>query len=249
MSEISIVIPAFNEEVNIGITVTKIASFLNEYENDYEIIIVNDGSCDSTQKIVEEIQKDNEKIHLINNPHKGKGFAVRTGVLRAKGKLVLLFDADSAVPIDELKRFRVWVTDNGFDIVIGSREGVGAVRKNEPYVRHLMGRIFNLLVRILVLSGIDDTQCGFKLFKGPVAKEIFSKALLYGDLTKEVVIPKVTAYDVEILFIAKKMGFKIKEMPVVWEYGTDSKVRTFSDTVVNFLDVVKVKLNSIKGLY
>lgn len=249
MCEISVVVPAFNEEVNIGITITKIVSFLNEYENAYEILIVNDGSTDSTQKIVEEIQKDNSKIHLINNPHKGKGFAVRTGVLKAVGKLILLFDADSAVPIEEIKRFKVWITDSGFDIVIGSREGVGAVRKNEPYVRHLMGRVFNLLVRALVLSGINDTQCGFKLFRQSVAKEVFSKALLYGDLTKEVVIPKVTAYDVEVLFIAKKMGFKIKEMPVVWEYGTDSKVRNVSDTIINFLDVVKVKINSIKGSY
>ena len=112
-----------------------------------------------------------------------------------------------------------------------------------------MGRVFNIIVRLLILPGINDTQCGFKLFKQSVAVEIFKKSLLYGDSQKEIRVPKVTAFDVEILFIARKLGYKIKEVPVVWEYGKGTKVNKVRDSFVNFLDVLKVKLNSIKHLY
>lgn len=249
MSKISIVIPAFNEKANIGITLTKVTSFLNDYEPDYEVIVVDDGSSDTTSEITENFAKGNSKVALIKNPHKGKAFAIRTGVIKASGDYILLFDADSATPIEELKRLMVWISDNDFDIAIGSREGIGATRKNEPLLRHVMGRVFNLLVKVLVLPGIEDTQCGFKLFKGSIAKEVFNKSLLYGDTTKEIKVPKVSAFDVEILYIAKKLGYKIKEVPITWEYGKNTKVNKVRDSVVNFLDVLRVKINSIKGLY
>ncbi|OGC50299.1 hypothetical protein A2716_03765 [candidate division WWE3 bacterium RIFCSPHIGHO2_01_FULL_40_23] len=248
MTEISVVIPAYNEKPNIGITLTKITTFLNDFEPNYEIIVVDDGSTDATSETVDTFRSTNEKVILIKNAHKGKGFAVRTGVLNSTGNFVLLCDGDLAVPIEELKRLLVWVKDNDFDIGIGSREGIGAVRKNEPLIRHIMGRTFNLLVRLLVLSGINDTQCGFKLFRGDLAREIFKKSLLYGDSSKELKVPKVTAFDVEILFIAKKMGKKIKEVPIVWEYR-NTRVNNIRDSFYNFLDVLKVRFNDLLGKY
>lgn len=248
MTEISVIIPAYNEKQNIGITLTKVSTFLNDYESSYEIIVVDDGSTDNTSEIVEAYVKNNPKIILVKNPHKGKGFAVRTGVLKSQGIYVLLSDGDLAVPIEELKRLMVWVKDNNFDIAIGSREGIGAVRKNEPLMRHIMGRVFNYLIKILVLRGINDTQCGFKLFKGELARDVFKKSLLYGDSSKEIKVPKVTAFDLEILFIAKKMGKKIKEVPVFWEYR-NTRVNNFRDSFFNFVDVLKVKFNDLKKLY
>ena len=249
MATISVVIPAHNEKSNIGITLTKVTTFLNEFEPDYEILVIDDGSTDATYEIAQGTQGGNEKIILIKNSHRGKGFAVRTGVLKSQGKYVLLCDADLAVPIEELKRLLVWVKDNNFDIAIGSREGVGAQRKNEPFIRHLMGRVFNLFVQLIILPGINDTQCGFKLFKGDVVRKVFERSLLYGDLSKELKVPKVTAFDVEILFLARKMGASIKQVPIVWEYGVNSKVSKIRDSFINLTDVLKVRLNDMKGRY
>lgn len=249
MVELSVVVPVYNEKNVVGITLTKISSFLNEYEPDYEIIVVDDGSEDTTREIVESIQKVNNKVVLIKNPHKGKGYSVRTGVLKANGRYILMTDVDLAAPIEELKRLMVWIKDNNFDVAIGSREGVGAQRKNEPWIRHFMGRVFNHLVQILVLPGINDTQCGFKLFKEEPAKKAFSASLLYGDKTTEIKVPKVTAFDVEILFLIRRLGYKIKEIPITWEYGRSTKVSNIRDSFVNFFDVLKVKYNDIKGLY
>ena len=249
MAKLSVVITAYNEQSNIGITLTKITSFLSDFEPDYEIIVVDDGSTDGTASMVENFSKDNSKINLFQIDHRGKGYAVRTGILKSTGDLVLMADADSSTPIEELKRLAVWITDNDFDIAIGSREGIGADRKNEPFIRHFMGRVFNLLIQILVIPGINDTQCGFKLFKGNLAREIFAKSLLYGDKSKKLKVPKVTAFDVEILYIARKMGKRIKEVPVVWEYGKGTKVSKIRDSVYNFWDVLRVRFNSMRGLY
>ncbi len=249
MPEISVIISAYNEKTSIGITLTKIIAFFNDYNPNYEIIVVDDGSTDNTAELVENIRAGNEKLIIVRNSHKGKGYGVKSGVERSSGRYVLLSDADLATPIEELKRLMIWVSDNNFDIAIGSREGVGAIRKNEPLIRHIMGRIFNFIIKILILPGINDTQCGFKLFKGALARKLFSKSLLYGENTKEVKVPKVTAFDVEILFLARKMKAKIKEVPIMWEYGRNTRVNKFRDSIINLLDVVKVKVNDLRGLY
>lgn len=250
MNDISVVISAYNEKANISISITKICTFLNDFMPNYEVLIVDDGSSDNTVEVVENIIKINPKVRLVKNPHKGKGFSIRTGVLEAKASsYILLSDADLSTPIEELKRLMVWVKDNNFDIAIASREGIGAQRKGEPLYRHIMGRIFNFLVQLLVLPGIKDTQCGFKLFKSQPGKEAFAHCILYGDNSKELKVPKVTAFDVEVLYIAKKLGYQIKEVPVSWEYGRITRVNRFRDSFVNFMDVLKVKVNDLKGLY
>ena len=244
---VSVVIPAYNEELRIRNSLQKVMNFMRDNYDDYEVLLVDDGSTDRTVNIAEDFAKNYPTLKIVKNPHSGKGYTVKTGMLMAKKDFILFSDTDLATPIEDLKRFLVWVTQNDFDIAIGSREGMGAQRQKEPLIRHLMGRVFNLIVQILVLRGINDTQCGFKLFKKESAHRIFKATLLYPG--GKIEGPMVTAFDVEVLFLARKMGYKIKEIPVNWTYVDESKVNPLKDSIVNFLDVMKVKYNDIKGVY
>jgi len=246
---LSIVIPVFDEEKQVVKSLTKITKFFNKFDRTYEVIVVDDGSSDGTVNQVESFVEDNSNYYLIKNPHKGKGFAIRTGVQRARGDLIYLADIDLATPIDDLERFIFWIKEHDFDLVIGSREGMGAKRIGEPYYRHLMGRIFNLLIKIVVGLPYRDTQCGFKLFKNEIAKKLFSLQRLYGDDSQVVSGSKLSAYDVEILFLAGKLGYRVKELPVTWEFGQESKVDPIRDSWINFFDVIKVRINDIRGEY
>lgn len=249
MIEYSVVIPAFNEGAGITSSLTQVVNYMRNFSTSYEVVVVDDGSKDETAAVVEEYAKDHPEIRLIKNPHKGKGFAVRTGVMESVGKYVLMTDADMATPIEELKRLMVWLKDNDFDVAIGSREGIGAERKNEPFYRHLMGRVFNMLIRMLIISGIRDTQCGFKVFKGDVGRDIFRRLILFGPDTPETDVPKVTAFDVEVLVIAKRLNLKIKEVPVKWNYVPTDRVPPLRSSVDMFMDVMKVKWNDLMGKY
>lgn len=249
MHEYSVVIPAYNEEARITSTLTQIVSFMDDFSADYEVIVVDDGSADETVEIVQNYAHSHNKIRIIQNPHKGKGYAVRTGVLDATGEFILLCDADMATPIQEIKRLLVWLKDHDFDIAIASREGVGAERKNEPYLRHIMGRVFNMIIQMLILPGIEDTQCGFKLFNKKAAHNIFKRLVLFGPDTPDTKKPRVSAFDVEVLVIAKRLGFKIKEVPVSWSYVSNTKVHPVRDSINNFMDVMRIKLNDVRGLY
>jgi hypothetical protein len=139
--------------------------------------------------------------------------------------------------------------ERGYGIVIGSREGKGARRIQEPFYRHIMGRVFNMIVRLLTVRGIDDTQCGFKAFRDDVAKDVFTRMKLYGENAKKITDAMVTGFDVEVLFIAQKAGVKIKEVPVEWQYGTETKVNPLKDSWRNFRDVAMVRWNDLRGRY
>lgn len=245
----SVVIPAFNEESRITTTLTRILGFMKDFVESFEIIVVDDGSSDETVKMVTEYSQDHPEVSLIANPHRGKGYAVRTGVLVSKGDLVLMADADMATPIDELKRLAVWIEDHDFDIVVSSREGVGATRHNEPLLRHIMGRVFNMIIRMLTRLGIQDTQNGFKLFKGDIAREIFGKLVLFGSDSRDITIPRVSAFDVEVLVVAKRLGYEIKEIPITWTYVPTTRVHPIRDSFLNFWDVIRIKANDMKGRY
>ncbi len=249
MPDLSIVIPAYNEEKNIRNSLERILIFLAEQSLTGEIIVVDDGSSDKTADLVESFAKDNPQVKLQREAHRGKGAAVRSGVLSAVGDFILFTDADLAVDIKEYKRLAVWLNEQGYDLAIGSREGLGAVRRHEPFYRHLMGRVFNLSVKIFVLRGFEDTQCGFKLFKKEAAKDIFSRLVTYGEKSPEIVRASVTAFDVEVLFLAKKLGYKIKEVPVEWEHVKTRRVHPVKDSVRMFLDILRIRYNSLRGLY
>lgn len=248
--EISIVIPTYNEEKrgvkrNLGVVV----DFLESVGYDYEVIVADDGSADNTAAIAQEFARSKERVRVLELPHRGKGATVRDGMLAAKGRYILFSDADLATPITELKRFLPWV-EQGFDIVIASREGVGARREHEPWHRHVMGRIFNFLVQLIAIRGIEDTQCGFKLFKTAAAKGILARLKIYGQAeTEELKAPYLGAFDVEVLFLAQKLDYKIKEVPVTWYYAETQKLDPLKDSLRMARDVLKVRLNDLKGVY
>ncbi len=242
------VIPAYNEERRLPQTLQSVAEFLTRQSYLSEVIIVDDGSVDHTTQVVESFRAQHPMITLIRNDHRGKGYAVRTGMLAASGHIVLFSDADLSTPIEEVAKLLPWF-ERGYGIVIGSREGSGARRIKEPFYRHLMGRVFNLVVRLLTVHGIEDTQCGFKAFRDDVAHEVFARTHLYRDGSQRVAGAMVTAYDVEVLFLGQRLGYKIKEVPVEWRYGTESKVNPLRDSWRNFRDVVMVRWNDWRGRY
>lgn len=245
----SIVVPAYNEEDKITSTLTQIVNFMRNFSESFEVLIVNDGSLDTTASKVLEYSKDNPEVVLVDNPHRGKGYAVWTGIMKAQGELIYMADADLSAPIEDIKKFSNWATEHDFDVVIGSREGIGASRVGEPFYRHFMGRIFNYFVQIIAVPGISDSQCGFKLFTKKAAKDIFGRMLVYGANTKDIKSTYLGAWDVEVLYLARKLGYKIKQIPVTWVYVKPKKFNPISNSVKMAFDVLKIKLNGIRGKY
>jgi dolichyl-phosphate beta-glucosyltransferase len=245
---LSVIVPAFNEERRLPQTLERVVNYLSQQSYPSEVIVVDDGSRDQTAAVVEKFTATHPSVVLIRNDHRGKGYAVRTGAMQAHGDIVLFFDADSSTPIEDVEKLLPWF-ERGFGIVIGSREGAGAHRISEPFYRHLMGRVFNFLVRLLTVRGIQDTQCGFKALRGDIAKEIFLRARLYSENARPVTDAMVTAYDVEVLFLGQKLGERIKEVPVEWRYGNESKVNPLKDSWRNFRDVLMVRWNDWRGRY
>lgn len=233
----SVIIPAWNEERRMSASLNQVAAFVRVQFQPIEVIVVDDGSTDATAAIIEEFGKANPFIQLIRNAHGGKGAAVKAGVSQAKGQYLIISDTDLSVPIQELSKFLPPELD-GYDIAIASREIKGAKRINEPYYRHLMGRVYNLLVRLVAVPGIQDTQCGFKAFRREVAREIFPYQTIEG-----------WGFDVEILFIAQRFGYRVVEVPVVWYYGAESKVEPIKDTLGMVSDLLQVRRNAWRGLY
>jgi len=249
--EISIIIPCYNEEKRgLKKNLAVVVDFLESESYDYELIIADDGSTDNTVDVAEKFAQGKERVVVLKLPHRGKGATVREGLLFAKGKYLLFSDADLATPIEELKRLLNWVEDQGFDIAIASREGVGARREGEPWYRHLMGRVFNFVVKLIALREIEDTQCGFKLFRAAAAKAILARLVIYGKQeTEELKQAYLGAFDVEVLFLAKKLGYKIKEVPVTWHYATTQKLNPLKDSFRMARDVLMVRLNDLRGKY
>ena len=246
---LSVVIPAYNEEQNIRQSLARVFDFFETKDYSFEVIVVDDGSEDKTVAVIEEFFGERPELRLIRNPHKGKGFAVRTGILSARGDFVLFSDADLATPIEEVDRLLMWLREQDFDVAIASREGFGAKRVGEPWWRHFLGRGFNFLVRLLVLPGISDSQCGFKLFTKKAAKDIFEQLYVYGESAEEIGRPYLGAFDVEVLLLARRLGYKIKEVPVVWHYVKTSRLSPLRDSLRMFWDVVKVRVNDLRGVY
>ena len=245
---LSLVVPAYNEGGRLGETLGAIVGYLDRQPYRWELIVVDDGSTDDTLELATAFAGRDPRVVAVANPHRGKAYTVRSGVARARGKVIGFTDADLATPIDSLDRALPLLAD-GSDVVIGSREGQGAVRRDEPFYRHLMGRVFNGLVQLLALPGIQDTQCGFKILRGPVARELFGALLLYGDDTPPPKGPAVTAFDVELLYLARRRGYRIAAMPVLWRYVSGSKVSSLRDSIRLFRDVVMVRLNALRGRY
>jgi glycosyltransferase involved in cell wall biosynthesis len=245
---LSVVVPAYDEERRLPNTLRKITTFLQSKGYAFEVIVVDDGSIDQTARVVEEFAANNPSVRLIRNEHHGKAYTVRTGMLAADGQYVLFTDADGATPIQEADKL-LPALEQGYDVAIASREGIGAKRYSEPWFRHVMGRVFNLIVRTLAVPDIQDTQCGFKAFRQKAARDLFSNMQLYTAGAGKVKGAMLTGFDVEILFMARKWGYRIAEVPVQWYYGRDSKVNPLKDSWRNLRDVLRVRWNDIRGRY
>lgn len=245
---LSVVVPAYNEQQRLPATLSKILSYLERQPYHSELLVADDGSSDGTAMLVEQMAHAHTMLRLLTLDHRGKGFAVRAGALAARGEYVLLCDADLAVPIEEWERLHNQLTQ-GYDVAIGSREGLGARRLGEPWYRHLMGRVFNLIVKTVAVSGIQDTQCGFKALRGDVANDLFRRVQIYGEHAPRVQGAAVTAYDVELLYLARRRGYRIAEVPVPWQYGTETKVSPIRDSWRNLCDVLAVRWYALRGQY
>ena len=242
---LSIVIHSYNEETNIRLgALDKVFRYLDTVLYTWEVIVVDDGSSDGTRKLLEEFRS--AEVTIIHNPHQGKAATVITGVLAARGGIVLFTDLDQAAPIREVEKLLPWF-DRGYDVVIGSRN---ARREGAPFLRLIMARGFMMLRSILLgLGGIRDTQCGFKALKKRSAKNIFQRLKLYGE-RHQVSGSMVTAgFDIEVLFLARSMGYQIKEVPIEWHYVETRRVNPIKDSWQGFCDIVRIRVNARRGLY
>lgn len=249
MIEYSIVIPCYNESGKITSSLTQILNFMSSFSDSFEVVVVDDGSTDDSVAKIKEYQKDHDHIRLIENAHKGKGPTVWKGVMEARGEYIYMADADLSAPIEELKKLSLWVREHDYAIVIASREGHGAERVDEPFYRHLMGRVFNFLVQALILPGIKDSQCGFKLFRKEAAKNTFARLTIYGESAEVQQKAYLGAFDVEVLFIARKLGYKIREVPVKWTYVRTTRLNPLQDSLKMARDVLRIRLNNLRGVY
>jgi len=245
---LSVVIPSFDEMANLQKGVLdKVENFLSKKKYSYEVIIVDDGSTDGSADFVKKFSSNNPNFKIIENPHLGKAGAVTTGVLNSKGDFVLFSDMDQATPIEEIDEL-LPCFDEGYDIVIGSRK---SQRKGAPWSRVLMAKGMIFLRTLLVnIYGISDTQCGFKMFKRQAAKKLFDKISKIHNNFKRVSGSSVSAgFDVELLYIAQKMGYKIKEVPVNWLYVETRRVNPIKDSVAGIMDLIKIKIKDSRGEY
>ncbi|MGH9373879.1 MAG: dolichyl-phosphate beta-glucosyltransferase [Vicinamibacterales bacterium] len=234
---LSLVIPTYNEAERVGQTLDELLTELPSFGFPYEIRVVDDGSEDRTTEVVERLERIDDRIVLQREPHRGKGGALRAGLLAARGTLRFMCDADLSMPPREIHRF-VSLVPEVCDIAIGTREGPGARRVDEPAYRHVMGRAFNALVRYGLLPDLQDTQCGFKLF---TARAI------------EAVLPITTVegwtFDLEVLFVARLQGWRIREVPIEWHYQEQSRVSVVRDPWRMVRDLWTIRANGRRGLY
>ena len=246
--DLSLVIPAYNEEARLPATLEAVVTYLSTQPYSWEVIVADDGSEDATPSIAAEWSRREARVRHLRLPHRGKAVAVREGILASHGRIVIFTDADLSTPIEYLEPACALLQD-GWDIVIGSREGAEARRIGEPVHRHLMGRVFNRIVQLLAVPGVQDTQCGFKGFRADVARDLFGRSRLYHNGARPVRGPLVTGFDVEILYLARRRGYRLAVLPVVWRHVEGSKVRPGIDAIIMLRDVVMVWLNGLRGRY
>ena len=233
---LSIIIPAHNEQNRLPGTLEKVFHFLEQQSFSSEVIVVENGSTDQTHQVAREFAKQHASLRVLQST-KGKGSAVQHGVLAAEGEYRFMCDADLSMPVEEIVKFIPPKLQN-FDIAIASREARGAVRFNEPSYRHWGGRGINVLIQALILPGLNDTQCGFKCFRGEVAEDLFRRQTMHG-----------WSFDIEVLYIARRHGYHIVEIPIHWYHFSDSKVSALRDAMRMISDIFLIHANARRGLY
>ncbi len=244
---LSIIIPSFNEKNNLKRGVLeKVANYLTQQKYSYEVILSDDGSTDGSLETLAAFVKKNSNFRLLANQHAGKGPTVAAGMLAARGQWRLFTDFDQSTPLSELEKLLPSTVDH--EIVIGSRAAAGAKREKEPWYRHAMGFGFNILTRIIVLPGILDSQCGFKLFSARATSKIFPKLYIYGSRSRAR-DAFTGAFDVELLFLARKNKFALAEIPVLWQHAHSDRVSPLKDSIRMLRDIIRIRLASWRGQY
>lgn len=233
---LSVVIPALNEAGRLPSTLERLYQYLSDQHYTWEIIVVSNGSTDGTEEVVREAAERIPNLDLVTLRQRGKGVASRFGALRSRGEIVFLCDADLSMPPENLARFID--TIQSVDIVVGSREAPGARRYDEPGYRHVMGRVFNTLVRLLAVPGVEDTQCGFKAFRRQAADELFDRQMITG-----------FGFDVELLYLARKYGYRMAELGIEWHFNDDTRVRAGADTLNMLGELLMIRYRDLIGRY
>lgn len=234
---LSIIIPAHNEESRLPQTLELVFAFLGQQSYESEVLVVENGSTDHTFEIAQEYARQHKRLRVIRAEGRGKGLAVHRGMFEARGEYRLMCDADLSMPVDEINKFLPPLLGD-FDVAIASREAHGAVRYNEPFYRHLGGRGINLIIRALILPGLNDTQCGFKCFRADAAQELFQHQTLFG-----------WSFDIELLFLAKRHRYRVTEIPIHWYYRDESKVNALRDALRMIGDIFRIHVNAWRGRY
>lgn len=235
----SIVLPAYNEAERIAATLDKVLRYARQPGGTTEIIVVNDGSSDSTAEIVREYALRQPALRLIENPgNRGKGFSVRNGILHARGDLLLFSDADLSSPIQEADKLFAAI-QAGADVAIGSRWVRKELQvKRQPIHRRILGRMFNLALRVVLGLNFKDTQCGFKAFRRSAAQQIFPLQRI-----------ERWGFDPEVLYLAKSAGLRVEEVPVEWAHRTGTHISPLRDGLRMFVELFKIRWNAISGKY
>ena len=234
---LSVVIPAYNEESRLPRTLGQVFAFLEKQAYTHEVLVVENASADRTLEIAEGFASNHGNLRVLHEAQRGKGCAVQRGMLAACGQFRFICDADLSMPIEEVNNF-LPPTLADFDLAIGSREAAGAFRYNEPAYRHWGGRAINFAIQALILPGLNDTQCGFKCFRAEIADALFPLQTIPG-----------WAFDIEILYLARRRGYRIKEVPIDWYFDPDSKVNALRDAIHMLADIFHIRANALRGRY
>lgn len=234
---LSIVIPAHNEESRLPPSLEKIDAFLKTQPYEAEVIVVENGSTDRTVAVAEDFARTHPYVRVIQAAVRGKGLAVKVGMLAARGAFRFICDADLSMPIEEVVRFLPPESD-GYDVIIASREGREAKRIGEPEYRHIIGRINNFIIKLTAVRGFEDTQCGFKMFTQAAAEDLFGVQQMTG-----------IGFDIELLFVAKRRGYRIKQVPITWYFDPDSRMRLVGDSLHLLVEIWQIRRNWFWGVY
>lgn len=242
---LSVVIPAYNEHANLKRGVLgSVWDYLKGQKYSWEVLIVDDGSTDDTVKLAEMFTKKHKGFRVLKEPHRGKGGSVIAGMLAAKGDIILFTDMDQATPLDQLEKLLPTFKKN-FDVAIGTRTG----REGAPLVRKLMAYGFVFLRRVVLRLPFRDTQCGFKAFKKYAAKKIFEKMEVFNEKMESKGASVSAGFDLEMLYLARKLRMKVAEVPVEWHHQEGTKVNPIKDSWEGFRDLMKVRMNALMGKY
>ncbi|MCY4107112.1 MAG: glycosyltransferase [Chloroflexi bacterium] len=235
--DLSIIIPIHNEERRLPLCMARLMAYFQEQTYDTEIILVENGSQDQTGALAEQYAEENEQVRVLHVAERGKGRAVRAGMLAAVGEWRFICDVDLSMPIEEIEKFWVKRHEN-YDVLIGTREGAEANRVGEPHYRHWMGRIATALIKCFALSRFEDTQCGFKMFSAAAAAELFPLQRLHG-----------IGFDVELLFIALRRGHRVTEIPITWYFDPDSRMHLVKDSLHLLKELWLIRRHARRGDY